>query len=59
MKSEPFITRRDLAERIGLSDIGVKYHLDRLRKMKCIRHAGSTKRGYWEVIGNGKMERGE
>ena len=59
MKSEPFITRRELAERIGLSDDGVKYHLDRLRKMKCIRHAGSTKRGHWEVIGNGKMERGE
>jgi len=59
MKAEPFITRRELAEKIGLSDAGVKYHLDRLRKMKCIRHVGSTKRGYWEVIAKGKTEKGE
>jgi ATP-dependent DNA helicase RecG len=52
MKAQPSITRRELAQKIGLTDAGVKYHLDRLRKNGCIRHIGSTKSGHWEVREN-------
>ncbi len=50
LKAEPAITRRVLAERIGITPDGIKYHLDKLRSAGAIRHVGSTKAGHWEVL---------
>lgn len=50
LRAEPTLTRKAMAERLGLSPDGVKYHLDRLRKAGMIRHVGPTKGGYWEVL---------
>ncbi len=50
LKAEPRITRRLLAERIGITPSGVKYHLTKLRKAGIIRHVGPTKAGRWEVL---------
>lgn len=50
IKTNPAITRKGLAEKIGLTLDGVKYHLDKLRKQSVIRHVGATKKGYWEVV---------
>ena len=50
IKSDPSITRREIARRIGLTADGVKYHLEKLRSAGKIRHVGSTKAGHWEVI---------
>ena len=50
LEAEPEITRRRLAERLGISPDGVKYHLDKLRGAGVIRHVGSTKAGRWEVL---------
>ena len=50
LKAEPRITRRLMAERIGLTPSGVKYHLTKLRKAGIIRHVGPTKAGRWEVL---------
>ena len=50
LKSEPRITRRLMAERIGITPSGVKYHLAKLRKAGIIRHVGPTKAGRWEVL---------
>ena len=50
LKAEPGITRRLLAERIGITPDGVKYHLDKLRAAGIIRHVGATKAGRWEVL---------
>lgn len=50
LKAEPRITRRLLAERIGITPRGVKYHLTKLRKAGIIRHVGPTKAGRWEVL---------
>lgn len=50
LKAEPRITRRLLAERIGITPSGVKYHLAKLRKAGIIRHVGPTKAGRWEVL---------
>ena len=50
LRAEPSITRRKLASRLGLSDSGVKYHLEKLRAANMIRHLGATKAGYWEVL---------
>ena len=50
LRAEPEITRRVLAERVGITADGVKYHLTRLRAAGLIRHVGATKAGRWEVL---------
>ena len=50
LRTQPAITRRELANRLGLSDSGVKYHLEKLKAAEIIRHIGATKLGYWEVL---------
>jgi ATP-dependent DNA helicase RecG len=46
LKANPSITRRQLAESVGLSENGVNYHLNRLKSGGFIRHVGSTKAGH-------------
>ena len=50
MKEKPTITGRELAECLGMTSDGVKYHLNQLRAKGCIQHVGSTKAGHWEVL---------
>ena len=50
LRAEPEITRNVLAESIGITPDGVKYHLTKLRATGVIRHVGSTKAGRWEVL---------
>ena len=50
LRAEPEITRRVLAERVGITADGVKYHLTRLRAAGVIRHVCATKAGRWEVL---------
>ena len=44
------MTRRQMAEIIGISENGIKYHLDKLKSSGVIRHVGPTKAGHWEVL---------
>lgn len=50
LRSHPSITRRELASMLGLSDSGIKYHLEKMKAAGVIRHVGATKSGYWEVM---------
>jgi ATP-dependent DNA helicase RecG len=50
LKSQPKMTRKALAEKIGMSPDGIKYHLEKMRAAGIIRHVGSTKAGHWEVL---------
>ena len=50
LEADPKLTRRLLAERLGITADGVKYHLNRLRAAGTIRHVGATKTGRWEVL---------
>lgn len=50
LKADPRTTRRRMAEQIGITPDGVKYHLAKLRKAGIIRHVGPTKAGRWEVL---------
>ena len=49
IKTNPAITRKGLAEKTGFIQDGV---LNKLREQGLIRHAGATKKGYWEVMKN-------
>ena len=50
IKEKPTITRKELAQKISLSEEGIKYHLTKLRKNNIIKHVGSTKKGHWEIL---------
>ncbi len=52
LRTDPELTRNALAERVGISADGVKYHLARLREAGRIRHVGPTKKGHWEILGD-------
>ena len=51
LRAEPGLTRTALAERVGLSPDGVKYHLQNLKAAGVIRRVGSDRAGHWEVLG--------
>lgn len=59
IRKTPAITREELAEFIGLSPDGVKYHLDKLRKEGIIEHRGPTKRGHWIILQEKEVEEGK
>lgn len=50
LKGKPSMTRKELATNIGISEDGVKYHLDKMKQDGTIRRVGSTKGGHWEVL---------
>ena len=45
----PSITRAELAEVVGISPDGVKYHLQKLAKSGRLKRVGSTRRGEWVI----------
>ena len=49
LRAEPGLTRAALAERVGLSPDGVKYHLQNLKAAGVIHRVGSDRAGHWEV----------
>lgn len=49
LRAKPAITRREMAEAIGISTHGIKYHLDKLKAAGKIKHIGPTKAGQWAV----------
>ena len=50
LQRNPNITRNELAQIIGVSPDGVKYHLQKLSKDGIIKRIGSTRSGKWEFI---------
>ena len=49
IKDNPRVSGKKMAELVGISESGVKYHLDKLRKDRKIVHVGPTKKGYWKI----------
>ena len=50
LRAEPSLTRRELAERTGITPDGIKYHLRELKAAGVIRRVGSDRAGRWEVL---------
>lgn len=50
IKEKQYITRNELAEKIGITPDGIKYNLDILRKKEIIKREGSTKKGNWKIL---------
>ena len=50
LRERPQSTAHDLAQRTGLTESGVRYHLARFKRQGKLRRIGSTKAGIWEVV---------
>ena len=51
IKSNPKITRRELAQKIeDITEDGIKYNINKLKKEGRIKRIGSDKGGHWEII---------
>lgn len=50
ISENPRTTIKSLANATGLSDVGVKYNLKKLKQDKLIRRVGPDKGGHWEVM---------
>ncbi len=51
LRAHPTAGRREIAERLGnISEDGVKYHLDKLKKAGQIRRIGPPRGGRWEIV---------
>jgi len=50
IRSNPKITRNELAAALGLTSDGIKYHLQKLTQEGIIIRKGSTRSGYWEIV---------
>ena len=50
LRAEPELTRRELAERVGITPDGIKYQLGKLKAAGAIRRVGSDRAGRWEVV---------
>jgi len=51
IKENPEITKKELASSLGISENGIKYHIDSLKKKGMLKRVGPDKGGYWEVLG--------
>ncbi len=49
-RTAPESTQRAVAERLGLTPDGVKYHIRRLKAAGRLRRVGSGPTGHWEVV---------
>ena len=50
IEETPRASRKDIAERIGISEDGVKKQLANLKRMGLIERVGAARGGYWKII---------
>ncbi|SJL27354.1 transcriptional regulator [Porphyromonas gingivalis] len=49
IQAKPEITQKELAQSIGITLDGIKYHIKNMTKLGIIKHEGSTKSGKWII----------
>jgi ATP-dependent DNA helicase RecG len=50
IQEKPEITRQEMADKLGITDSGVKYHLEKMQGKGLLRRVGPDRGGHWEVI---------
>jgi len=51
LREEPTLGRKDIAQKIeGITEDGVKYHLQKLQKLGILRREGGDYEGRWVII---------
>ncbi|MDR2685671.1 MAG: winged helix-turn-helix transcriptional regulator [Rickettsiales bacterium] len=50
IRANPTISRKELADIVGLSSDGIKWNLDKLKKDGKVRRIGPDRGGHWKVL---------
>ena len=50
LRANPGISQTALAQALGLSRDGIKYHLNKLKRLAAIRRIGPARGGHWKVL---------
>ena len=50
--SDNYISRKELAEKTGISTTAIQKHLNKLKALGILKRIGSAKYGHWEIIEN-------
>ncbi|HIJ10436.1 TPA: winged helix-turn-helix transcriptional regulator [Candidatus Woesearchaeota archaeon] len=57
IKDNPKVSRRILAERVGINQSAIQRHLETLKGRGIIKRVGSDRGGYWVVLSNEKNKK--
>jgi len=49
----PSITQKEMAKHLNLSEIGIRYHIKKLKEKMLLKRTGGKKLGHWEIITRG------
>jgi ATP-dependent DNA helicase RecG len=52
IEDNPYVTRKDIAEKLGITIDGARYHLKKMTSSGVVRFVGKGKNGYWELCQN-------
>ncbi len=52
IKENPYISKKDLAQKIGISTTAIDKNIIQLKKKGLLTRVGYDKGGYWEVVDN-------
>jgi len=50
IKDNPSITRKEIAELVGINENGVKFHINNLKEKRFLKRIGPDRGGYWKVL---------
>ena len=50
IRKNSYISMRELADRIGITEKGVEWQIKRLKKEGILKHIGPAKGGHWEFL---------
>ncbi len=50
IRNNPNATRKDIASKLGLSVIGARYHIDKMKEAGIITYVGTSRNGHWEIL---------
>ena len=45
-----YITLQELADSLGKTRDGIKYHINKLQNLGILKRVGPDKGGYWEIV---------
>jgi len=48
--ANPSVTQKEMADQLNLSEVGIRYHIDKLKAKGILQRLGGKKTGRWEVI---------
>ena len=51
IEKNSYLTRKEIAKAVGITEDGIKYHLNKMCKDKIIKRIGTARGGHWRVCG--------